>query len=160
MPKKVKEPQPPTGLARLLYRFPILMFRLGMGSAMGSRFLLLNHTGRKSGLPRQVVLEVVHYDEASSTYFVAAGFGPRSDWYQNLLNNPAASIQVARQEQNIMAHLCSQKEATQVLEVYANKHPRAASALAKYMGYETDGSSDDFAALGNILEVIRLDPID
>jgi deazaflavin-dependent oxidoreductase (nitroreductase family) len=158
MPKKVKEPQPPKGLVRWLFRFPIFMFRLGLGSVMGQRFLLLNHTGRNSGLLRQVVLEVVHLDETTGAYFVAAGFGPRSDWYQNVLNNPNVHIQVGGNKRAVLALPCTKIEAKKILLTYARNHPRAAKALSAFMGYETDGSQEDFEALGEILKLVRLDP--
>ena len=50
---------PPTGVSRWLFRMPIGLYRLRLGWLLGDRFLLLHHTGRKSGLPRQAVVEVV-----------------------------------------------------------------------------------------------------
>ncbi len=51
MVEKVKEIHPPRGLARIGFRIPIILYRLGLGGLLGTRFLLLTHTGRKSGLP-------------------------------------------------------------------------------------------------------------
>ena len=51
MPEKIGKAEPPTGLARLLWRAPIWMYRLHLGRLMGGRFLLLHHTGRVSGKP-------------------------------------------------------------------------------------------------------------
>ena len=59
MAKQVKKLEPPQGCSRLLFRAPVWLYRLGLGGLFGKRMLLLNHTGRKSGLPRQAVLEVV-----------------------------------------------------------------------------------------------------
>ncbi|HZD55150.1 MAG TPA: nitroreductase family deazaflavin-dependent oxidoreductase, partial [Anaerolineales bacterium] len=83
MPEKVKELGPPTGLARLALRAPIWIYRLGLGKLLGNRFLELTHIGRKSGLPRHTVLEVVRYDPANGIYYIAVGFGKHSDWYKN-----------------------------------------------------------------------------
>jgi len=84
MPEKIKDVQPPRGLARLAFRFPILFYRVGLGVLLGTRFLLLTHTGRKSRLERKNVLEVVKYDKETGTFTVAAGFGTTSDWYRNI----------------------------------------------------------------------------
>ena len=46
---------PRTRLRRALFRAPIWLYRLGLGGLLGGRFLLLTHTGRTSGRPRQVV---------------------------------------------------------------------------------------------------------
>src|SRR5437899_3609544 len=70
----------PTGLLRLCLRLPIWLYRLRCGWVLNSRFLLLTHSGRRSGLPRQTVLEVVHYDRATETYVIASGWGEKPDW--------------------------------------------------------------------------------
>jgi hypothetical protein len=75
VPKKVKDAQPPRGLARLAWRAPIWFYRLGLGGLLGQRFVLLNHIGRRSGQPRQAVVEVVRHDKRTGTYIVASGFG-------------------------------------------------------------------------------------
>jgi hypothetical protein len=40
---------------------PVSLYRLHLGWLLGHRFLLLTHTGRRSGLRRQTVLEVMEY---------------------------------------------------------------------------------------------------
>jgi hypothetical protein len=44
-----------------LFRAPVYLYRWHMGWLFGHRCLLLAHTGRRSGLRRQNVLEVVEY---------------------------------------------------------------------------------------------------
>ena len=70
---------PPRGCSRYLWRFPIWFYRLGLGWLLGSHFLMLEHTGRKSGKIRRVVLEVIRHEVTRHTYIVAAGFGEKSD---------------------------------------------------------------------------------
>src|SRR5689334_1392695 len=52
MPEKIKSLQPPHGFSRMMYRLPVWLFHVHLGWLLGNRFLLLTHTGRKSGLPR------------------------------------------------------------------------------------------------------------
>ncbi len=78
----------PAGLARRLYRAPIALYRIGLGFLMGGRFLMVEHTGRKSDQPRYTVLEVVRYDRDADTYVVASGWGERSDWFRNVTKTP------------------------------------------------------------------------
>ena len=54
--------KPPRGLLRFLLRLPIWLYQLHLGFLLGHRFLLLTHTGRRSGLLRRTVVEVVSYD--------------------------------------------------------------------------------------------------
>jgi deazaflavin-dependent oxidoreductase (nitroreductase family) len=98
MPEKIKDVRPPRGLVRLVFRLPIWFYRLGLGGLLGTRFLLLTHTGRRSGLPRRTVLEVIRYDRESETFVVAAGFGPGSDWYRNVRRDPRGTAQGGENE--------------------------------------------------------------
>jgi hypothetical protein len=43
---------------RFMMRAPIALYRVGLGGLLGKRFLLLEHTGRKSGLTRRTALEI------------------------------------------------------------------------------------------------------
>ena len=63
MPEKTSELKLPHGLSRLAFRLPIWLYHSHLGWLLGTRFVLLTHTGRKSGLSRQTVLEVVRYDK-------------------------------------------------------------------------------------------------
>ena len=78
----VKNIEPPTGLPRLLFRLPIPAYRLHLGWLFGRRLLLLNHTGRVTGQPRQAVLEVADHDAADGSYVVASGWGTGAAWYR------------------------------------------------------------------------------
>lgn len=55
---------------RWLVRAPIGLYRAHLGFLFGSRLLMLEHTGRKSGTRRYVVLEVVGHPRPG-TYVVA-----------------------------------------------------------------------------------------
>jgi deazaflavin-dependent oxidoreductase (nitroreductase family) len=85
-----------TRLGRALVRAPIWLYRLGLGGLLGGRFLLLTHTGRRSGRPRQVVLEVVGRHEPCGGFLVASGSGTRSQWFRNILEDPRVRFQVGR----------------------------------------------------------------
>ena len=61
-------------------------------------FLLLTHVGRKSGLPRQTILEVLLHDRAKDVYYVMAGWGVRSDWVKNIEKTPQVQIRVGRRQ--------------------------------------------------------------
>jgi hypothetical protein len=56
---------------------------------------MLEHTGRRTGLARRVVLEVVDHP-SPNTYLVASGFGTRSQWLRNIETNPNIRVWVGR----------------------------------------------------------------
>ncbi len=160
MPEQLHERKLPTGLSRLFFRAPIWLYRWGLGWLLGKRFLLINHIGRKSGLSRQAVVEVIAYDQECDTYYVAAGFGPKSQWYQNLLATPAVTIVVGRKKLAVTAVPLTPTESGAAILDYAQRHPTAIKNLSRMVGYEVDGTEADYRALGeqDIIPVIRFEP--
>lgn len=159
MPEKVGKAEPPKGLSRLLWRAPIWIYRLGLGGLIKKRMLLLHHTGRKSGLPRQNVLEIVDHDQVTGTYYVASGFGKKSDWYKNIVKQPDVTITVGRVETPVMAVPLPPEESGQALVDYAHRNPTAAKTLMKICGYKVDGSDEDYFIMGrDIVPFIALKP--
>ncbi|GAA2986268.1 nitroreductase family deazaflavin-dependent oxidoreductase [Streptosporangium longisporum] len=154
----VKRPAPPTGIRRLLFRSPIHFYRLRLGWLFGGRLLLLNHTGRKSGKRRQVVIEVVEHDRSDGSYVVCSGFGPKAAWYQNLLATPETSIQVGTRTIPVTAHSLDTDEGGDFMARYAPRHPRAARKLVRFMGFSADGTQEDYRAVGRQLPFVRLSP--
>lgn len=152
-------PTPPTGVRRLFFRFPIILFRCGMGRLFGSRFLLLNHIGRRSGLPRQAALEVMESNPEEGVYLVTSGWGPNSDWYRNLLKHPDVSIQVGSRRLQVTAEPLSPAESGDALARYAKKYPTAARNLPRLIGISSDGSEESFRDIGErLMPCIRFRP--
>jgi deazaflavin-dependent oxidoreductase (nitroreductase family) len=150
MPEKVVDvKRPSTGLKRWLFRAPIWLYRLGLGGLMTNRMVLLNHVGRKSGKLRQAVVEVARYDKANDTIYIASGWGVKSDWYRNLLANPEITVQMGWRKMAVTAVPLTPKQSGEAMRDYARRYPTAAKVLSKrLLGYEVDGSDEDFYALG------------
>lgn len=158
MVEKIKDVQSPQGLARLAWRAPIWFYRLGLGGLLGSRFLLLNHVGRKTGKPRQAVLEVVQHDQESRAYVVASGFGEKSDWYLNVMANPEVTIQVGVKRLAARAQRLSLPQAIEIMLEYNRRHPTALRTLAGILGYRTDGSEADVRYLSGVIPLLVFTP--
>lgn len=73
----------------------VLMWRLGFGSWLnqlpqsGGRYMVITHTGRKSGLKHRTP---VNYAVVDGEVYCTAGFGSVSDWYRNIVANPGVEI--------------------------------------------------------------------
>ena len=145
---------PPKGFSRLLWRAPIWFYKVGLGWLFGKRFLLLNHIGRKSGKARQAVLEVVRYDKETNTYYVASGFGEKSDWYQNVMHTPDVTIQVGGKRYTTRAMRLPLEEAEEEMLSYGRHHPTAIKNLAGLLGYPVDGTEASLRKLGGLLPII------
>jgi deazaflavin-dependent oxidoreductase (nitroreductase family) len=125
---------------------------------LGSRFLRLIHIGRKSGLERQTVLEVVHHLQETNTYYIASGFGKKSDWYRNLNKTPLVKVQVGQRTWPAIAELLSPEKAEDIIMEYARRHPAALKQLAHLMGYHIEANEKDYRALGRMVPIFALIP--
>lgn len=71
------------------------LWRLGIGPLLSiwptvfGRYLVITHTGRKSGLPRRTP---VNYTLIDGEIYVTAGFGKRADWVRNTQFNPRVEV--------------------------------------------------------------------
>ncbi|MCA9897882.1 MAG: nitroreductase family deazaflavin-dependent oxidoreductase [Ardenticatenaceae bacterium] len=141
------ERKPVTGLKKFFFRAPLFLYRIGLGGLLGKRFVLVNHIGRKSGKPRQTVLEVVNHDKTSNTYFIASGFGKKSDWYLNILAHPQVNIQVGWRKLAVTAVPLTPEQSGQAMVDYARRYPTAAKNLGKVIGYAVS-TEEEYRAVG------------
>ncbi len=149
----------PTGLLRALFRAPIWLYRWNLGWILGGRFLLLTHTGRKTGLARQTVIEVVSHDEVTGVYYVAAAWRDRSDWYRNIQQNPAVGVQVRVHKFEALAEQISVSDGEELLWDYARKHPLAFKELTALMlGERLPADQETCRKLADSVPLISLTP--
>ena len=150
----------PTGILLALLRAPIWLYRWHLGWMMGGRFLLLTHTGRKSGLQRQTVIEVVSHDEATDAYYIAAAWRDRSDWYRNIQRTQTVGVQVRNHKFQASAEQLSPQEGEMRLWEYAQKHPIAFGELVTVMlGERLPADKETCRKVADSVPLISLTPI-
>ena len=111
--------------SRTLMRLPIRLYHARLGFLFGSRILMLEHLGRRTGARRYVVLEVVDHP-APDTYVVASGFGPRAQWFRNVSVEPRVRVWVGRRGPTAAtARVLTTAEADAALRAYVGRHRRA-----------------------------------
>ncbi|MDX1615312.1 MAG: nitroreductase family deazaflavin-dependent oxidoreductase [Candidatus Promineifilaceae bacterium] len=145
---------PTTASLRWLYRSPIVLWRLGLGPIVGQILLLLTHTGRKSGRPRRTLIE---YHSLDGHYYAPCAFGPRSDWYQNIVADPRVTIQTAAGTRSAHAQrVTTDRELLSVYRLFKRRNPLL---LSWYLG-SLDIPEDEAAILANKAHIywIRFDP--
>ena len=158
MPKKIADVKPPRGFNRSLWRLPIFLFRTPLGWLLGGHFLLLTHTGRVSGLPRQTVLEIIRHDKENNTIFVVSGWGEKSDWYRNIKKTPEVTIQVGFRHLDAIAERLPLEDAEREILDYARRYPRMLRSLARVMGYHVEDTEDEYRALAGLVPIIAFRP--
>lgn len=80
---------------KYINRFMLLMWRLDVARWLNfaphtlGRYMVIVHTGRKSGLKRHTP---VNYTQIGDDIYCVAGFGHIADWYRNMLATPEIEI--------------------------------------------------------------------
>ncbi len=106
-------------------RAPVRIYKARAGALFGSRILMLEHIGRKSGAPRYAVLEVVNHP-SPDIYVVASGFGRKAQWFRNIQANPQVRVYAgSRAPRRATARVLGQEEADRTLAAYRWRHPKA-----------------------------------
>ncbi|MCV7051581.1 nitroreductase family deazaflavin-dependent oxidoreductase [Mycobacterium heidelbergense] len=106
-------------------RAPTWIYKSRAGALFGSRILMLEHVGRKSGAPRYAVLEVVDHPTPDA-YVVASGFGRKAQWFRNIRANPRVRVYVgSRAPRPATARVLDRQEVDRTLASYRGRHPRA-----------------------------------
>jgi deazaflavin-dependent oxidoreductase (nitroreductase family) len=128
---------------RRFVRAPIWLYQHGFGRLLGKRVIMLEHRGRKSGLPRFVCLEVVERP-TPDTIVIVSGFGQRAQWYRNLRADPECYLSSGRRRRvPAYARLMPDRESADALARYKQRNPRAwrrlRGAIEHAVGRSVDG---------------------
>lgn len=138
---------------RRLVRAPIPLYRAGLGFLFGSRLLMLEHIGRRSGARRFVVLEVVERPRPDE-YVIVSGFGTGSQWYRNILAEPRVRVSSGfRRAVRATATPLTETESAAALARYAKRYPRDWSALRQVIERATGRPVEGLPMVS-----LRLDP--
>ncbi len=148
----------PNPFSRFMFRAPILLYRLKLGWLLGKRFLRITQIGRKTGLARDVVVEVVDHRPEHNVFVVAAAWGERSDWYRNIMQTPEVMVQVGNKRWPGIAHRLQEPEARAALAEYARKHATAFRSLSKLLGFESTDIETSLNDMAREMPMIALRP--
>ena len=160
MSRMTEKPMRERHFLRFFMRSPIALYRARLGWIFGERFLMLSHIGRKSGLTRYVVLEVVDRDSAAGIYYIAAAWGEKADWYRNLHATPQAMVQGKNHRFAVHSKTVSKEEAESHFLTYAQKYPVAFTQLIKTMlGEGLPPSQETCERLAQVVPLVSLTPI-
>ena len=149
----------PTGILRWALHAPRWLYHSGLGWMVGNRFLLLSYVGRRSGLDRETVIEIVDHDKESDTFYVASGWGTKADWFQSIRANPDVKIQVGMRKILSHAQVVDFEAAAYRLSTYAKNHPAAFRELSGLLvGKVLRGTQEECRELARTVPVIAFRP--
>ena len=150
----------PTEASRLAFRLPIYLYRLDLGRLLGHRFLLLVHRGRKSGLLRETVLEVLLQNPAARESMVLSAWGEKSDWYRNVRAAPALEVRTGGQRYVPEQRFLAPEENHAVISDYGRRHPLAFRVFARVFGYPLGGTEAARREVASSLRLVAFRPRD
>ena len=156
MVEKIFVPKPQSRMMRYFARAPIWFYRVGLGWVFGGRFLMLTHIGRVTGKKRNVVLEVVRNDVKEDTFFIASGWGEKSDWLLNIQKDPNVNVQYKCRSFPAAAERLSVEDTELEMLDYGRRHPGALKQLARIMGFRIESTEAAYRELGRYIPIVRL----
>ncbi len=151
-----------TGALLYLFRAPVYLYRWRLGWLLGHRLLLLSHTGRRSGLRRQTVLEVVDYRKQGPEAVVVSAFGRDADWLRNIEARPDEEVTIGTHHFAASHRFLGESEAMRVLRDYEHRNrliaPVVRAGLSWVAGWPYRGQEDDRLRLVQQLPFVAFHP--
>ena len=148
-------------LARL-FRGPVYLYRWHLGWLLGHRVMLLNHIGRRTGLWRHTVLEIVEYRKDGPEVVVVNGFGRDCDWVRNIEARGGEEVVVGGQRFPASHRFLQEEEAAAVMRAYEQRNrwiaPIVRAGLSWLLGWKYRGSEADRRRLVRQLPLIAFRP--
>lgn len=132
------------GMLRRLFRAPVYLYRWNCGWLLGHRFLLLIQIGRRTGLRRRTVLEVMEYRKKGPEAVVLSAFGRKPDWLRNIEATPAPEVVIGSQNFVAAYRFLDEEEAMRVITGYERRNrfiaPIIRAVLSRLVGWQYDSS--------------------
>lgn len=151
-----------TGIMRYIFRAPVHLYRWHMGWLFDHRLLLLEHTGRRTGLRRQTVLEVVDYRKSGPQVVVVSAFGQNADWLQNIEARPDEDVTVGGQHFAASHRILGEPEAMTVMQGYEHRNrfiaPIVRAGLSWVAGWPYRSTVEDRQRLVRQVPLIAFTP--
>jgi deazaflavin-dependent oxidoreductase (nitroreductase family) len=145
---------PTSGWRIAMFKWPVHLWRLGLGPIIGHNMVLISHTGRKTGLPRRTMTELHVLD---GHQYAPSGFGRRSQWYRNIEVDPRVTIQTAAGAQSVRAVRVTDDD--ELLALLDLSHPINRLMTEKFLAsLDIDPTAEDILAKKERIYYLRFDP--
>ncbi len=142
--------------AKMVFKAPLIAWRLGLGPITGKLFLVLTTTGRKSRLPRHTMVE---YYTLNGVKYATCAFGARAHYYQNILADPRVTVQTADGTASALAtRVTDDEELLAVYELFKRRDPPLLLWYLDSLGIKPD--ADDVLANKERVYFLRFEPAD
>jgi deazaflavin-dependent oxidoreductase (nitroreductase family) len=150
--KKNRNPDTVPGLVRRwMFRLPLLLHRVGIRGlerAIGIDWIVLTTTGRRTGRPHAVMLDVVGEDPGRGVWYVQPAYGRGAAWVRNAVAQPLAEAEVRGRRLRVRVRDATGAEGAEVVLRFLRAHPWYGRIIVWFVGYldRIDRSDDDLRA--------------
>ncbi len=128
----------PYGIYKWLANAPRWFYRLGLGWVFGHHMVQITHRGRKSGVLRRTVLEVLQYDQQTREVLVVSGWEGKTDWYRNIERESALEVRIGRVHYRPVQEFLSPGETAQLILTLFRHRPREVRFVGSLLGIDPD----------------------
>jgi deazaflavin-dependent oxidoreductase (nitroreductase family) len=147
---------PNGGWRKAMFKWPVNLWRLGLGPVIGQHMVLISHTGRKTGLTRRTMTEL-HVVKGKK--YAPSGFGRRAQWYRNIEADPRVTIQTAAGAESAIARRVTDGE--ELLSLMDLEDPMNRVMLKSFLAtLEIEPTPEDILAKKERIYYLRFDPAD
>jgi len=143
----------PGGFLKFFFKTPVMLYRMGLGGferIIGAEWMLLTTVGRKSGKPRQTMVDILEYDKDADTYYIEAAYGARADWYKNIQANPLFEARVGRRKFKARAGELTSDNAAEALVKFYRRKPAYTRSVMAMVGIKFEGEDELRKIAGNL----------
>jgi len=147
---------PSNGWRRAMFKWPVQLWRLGLGPVIGRFMVLISHTGRKTGLTRRTMTEL---HVVNGKKYAPSGFGRRAQWYRNIEADPRVTIQTADGAESVIARRVTDDD--ELLSLMDLNDPLNRPMLLSFLAtLEIEPTDADILAKKDRIYYLRFDPTD
>jgi deazaflavin-dependent oxidoreductase (nitroreductase family) len=137
--------KPPSPLQKFFFKIPVWFHKLGFGGwerLIGAQWMLITTLGRKSGKPRETMVDVMDCDSATDTYYIEAAYGSRADWVRNIEVHPRFETQVGRRKFFARLAPLSNNEAGELMVKFYRAKPAYTRSVMAMVGMKFEGEEE------------------
>ncbi len=147
---------PTSGWRRAMFKWPVHLWRLGLGPIIGRFSVLISHTGRKSGLTRRTLTEL---HVVNGKKYAPSGFGRRAQWYRNIEADPWVTIQTADGAESAIARRVT--DGDELLSLMDLETPMNRVMVRSFLDtLDIEPTAADILAKKDRIYYLRFDPTD
>ena len=146
---------PPSAMWRVMrFMKPWVLFWASRRTPLSRILLVLETTGRKSGLPRRTPLQ---YERIGTDYYLGSAQGSEADWVRNIRSHPAVRVGIGGVWMTARAEfLATTEEIISFLRIRLERNPFMVRQMLRRHGVTGQPGSDDLARVAQAIAVVRL----